>query len=161
MQYKKSPTPTTPIRSNFTGMMDQLKGFDLRHWNRLSIRSVNNNIKVHIEIYGAHVYRPSRYQDCYKKDGGFGNQHAMKQEDIDEEIFKILVCKDLDTYVKTMHLYFKNNSTLYSVVLIQCMGVTENCLEGEGNFEEIDKESDVIKLIKIIKIIFYVYKSKS
>ena len=36
-----------------------------------------------------------------------------------------------------------------------------NRLEGEGIFEEIDKELDAIKLLKLIKIISYAYESKS
>ena len=34
-------------------------------------------------------------------------------------------------------------------------------MEGEGIFEDIDKELDTIKLLKLIKIISYAYKSKS
>ena len=34
-------------------------------------------------------------------------------------------------------------------------------MEGEGIFEDIDKELDTIKLLKLIKIISYTYKYKS
>ena len=41
------------------------------------------------------------------------------------------------------------------------MEVTKNRLEGEENYEDIDGESDVIRLLLLIKRIAYSYESKS
>ena len=41
------------------------------------------------------------------------------------------------------------------------MEVTKNRLEGEENYEDIDGESDVIRLLLLIKSITYSHESKS
>ena len=85
----------------------------------------------------------------------------VKQEGIDDNIAKILLMKELVEYVNRRKLYRQNKSTLYYIVIGKCMEATKNCLEGEGSFEEIDRESDVIKLMDIRKSISYASESKS
>ena len=67
----------------------------------------------------------------------------------------------MDAYVKKRKLYRQNKLTLYSVVIGKCTEATKNQLEVERSFEDIDKDLDVIKLIKLIKSIPYAYESNS
>ena len=57
-------------------------------------------------------------------------------------------------------MYLQKKVALYSVVLRQCTKATENRPKGEGNFDKIDKDSEVIKLLKLNKSISYLYNSK-
>ena len=50
---------------------------------------------------------------------------------------------------------------MYSVALGQCTEAMQNRLEGEETFEDINGESDTIRLLLIIKSIAYSYESKS
>ena len=81
----------------------------------------------------------------------------LKQDDIYEYIVNILIRKDLVTYVNIIQLYHQKKVNLYYVVLGNCMEAMKNRLEGEGSFDDIDKESDLINLINLSKIILYTY----
>ena len=52
----------------------------------------------------------------------------IKQEDIYEDISKILLGKDLDVYVKRRQVYRQNKATLYSVVRRQYTEAIKNYL---------------------------------
>ena len=47
------------------------------------------------------------------------------------------------------------------MALGQYTEATKNCLEGEETYKDIDRESDVIRLLLLIKSITYSYESKS
>ena len=47
---------------------------------------------------------------------------------------------------------------MYSVTLRKCTEAMKNYLEGEESYKNINKESDVIRLLLLIKIIAYPYK---
>ena len=85
----------------------------------------------------------------------------VKQVDIDEDVAKLLLIKFLDALVNRKKLYLRSKAILYSGVLGQCTDATKKLLEGEGIFDDIENESDVIKLLKLIKSISYAYESKS
>ena len=56
-------------------------------------------------------------------------------------------------------MYRQNKSTMYYVVLGQCTEDMNNHLEVKGSLDDIDKESDVIMILNIIKSISYAYES--
>ena len=64
-------------------------------------------------------------------------------------------------YVKIKQLYLQNKVITYYVVLGLCTETMKNRLEGEVICDKINKESDVIKLLKLIKRILYAHESKS
>ena len=81
--------------------------------------------------------------------------------DIEVEVTKLLPGKENDAYVKRSQQYLQNKSKIYSVALGQCTEAMKNRLEGEENYEDINVESDVIRLLLLIKSIAYSYESKS
>lgn len=85
----------------------------------------------------------------------------VKQVDIDEDFAKLLLIKFLEALVNRKKLYLRSKAILYSGVLGQCTDAMKKLLEGEGIFDDIENESDVIKLLKLIKSISYAYESKS
>ena len=81
--------------------------------------------------------------------------------DIEAEVAKLLPGKENDAYVRRSQQYLQNKAKIYSVALGQCTEAMKNRLEGEENYEDINVESDVIRLLLLIKSIAYSYESKS
>ena len=79
------------------------------------------------------------------------------------EVAKLLLGKDIDEYIKRSQQYCQNKEKIYSVALGQCTEAMNNCLKGEETYEDIGGESDIIRLLLLIKIksITYSYESKS
>ena len=75
--------------------------------------------------------------------------------DIDAEVAKLILGKEIDAYVKWSQQYRQNKAKIYSVALGQCTEATKNCLEGKETFEDINGESDAIRLLLLIKSIVY------
>ena len=50
---------------------------------------------------------------------------------------------------------------LYYIVFWQCTEAAKNQLEDDRSFQGTKKQSDAIKSLKLVKIIFYRYESKS
>ena len=75
--------------------------------------------------------------------------------DIDEDVAKLLLGKEIDTYVKRTQKYRQNKAKIYLVALGQCTKAMENILEGEETYKSIIEVSDVIRLLLFIKIISY------
>ena len=80
--------------------------------------------------------------------------------DIDKDMSKLLLVKEINAYVKCDQQYRQNKAKMYSVTLRKCTEAMKNYLEGEESYKNIDKESDVIRLLLLIKSIAYPYKSK-
>ena len=74
---------------------------------------------------------------------------------------KLLIGKEMDAHVKRSHQYHQNKAKIYSLELVQYTEVMKNRLEEEETYKDIDGDSDVIRLLLLIKIIAYSYKSKS
>ena len=83
------------------------------------------------------------------------------RSDTEADVAKPLLGKEIDAYVKRSQQYRQNKANIYSVALGQCTEATNNRLEGEETFEDIDGESDAIRLLLLIKSITYSYESKS
>ena len=81
--------------------------------------------------------------------------------DIDKDMSKLLLVKEINAYVKCDQQYRQNKAKMYSVTLRKCTEAMENYLEGEESYKNIDKESDVIYLLLIIETITYSFDSKS
>ena len=73
----------------------------------------------------------------------------------------LLLGKDVDACVKCSQQYHQNKAKIYSVALGQCTEAMKNRLKGEKTYEDIDGDSDVIRLLLLIKSIAYSYESKS
>ena len=85
----------------------------------------------------------------------------VKQDNIDEDIAKLLLGKDMDVYVNRRQLYCQNKATLSSIVIGKCTEKMNKRLEVKGIFDDTDKDSDVIKILNLIKRISYAYESES
>ena len=81
--------------------------------------------------------------------------------DIDMEVAKLLLGKEIDAYVKRSQQYRQNKAKIYSLDLGQCTEAMKNRLKGEETYEDINGESDIIHLLLLIKSIAYSYESKS
>ena len=73
--------------------------------------------------------------------------------DIEAEVAKLLLGKEIYAYVKQIQQYRQNKAKIYSVDLGQCTEAMKNRLEGEETYEDIDVKSDVICLLLLIKSI--------
>ena len=71
--------------------------------------------------------------------------------DIDMEVAKLLLVKYIDAYVKRSQQYRQNKAKIYSVAMGQCIEDMKNCLEGEETYKDIDGESNVIRLLLLIR----------
>ena len=74
------------------------------------------------------------------------------------EVVKLLLGKEIDAYVKRSQQYHQKKAKIYSVALGQCTEATNNQIEGEETYKDIDGESDFIRLLLLIKIIAYSYE---
>ena len=81
--------------------------------------------------------------------------------DIYEEVTNLLLGKEIDVYVKCSQQYRQNKAKIYSVAMGQCIEDMKNRLEGEETYKDIYGESDVIRLLLLIKSIVYSYYSNS
>eukprot|EP00957_Ditylum_brightwellii_P114160 8703132-Ditylum_brightwellii.AAC.1 len=63
----------------------------------------------------------------------------------------ILAKKEYDIYVKRKATYLNNKTKMYAIIYVQCSEAMRAKLEGEDDFKEAAMESDVIKLLNIIK----------
>ena len=81
--------------------------------------------------------------------------------DIDGEVAKLLLGKDIDTYVNRSQQHHQNKAKIYSVALGQYTEAMKNRLEGKETYEDINGKSDVIRLLILIKSIAYSYDYKS
>ena len=75
---------------------------------------------------------------------------------IREKIFE----KDIEIWSKRESTYRQNKSSMFSVVLGQCSEAMRAKLESETSFKNILNDSDVIKLLELIRNIAFAYKSK-
>ena len=80
--------------------------------------------------------------------------------EINEEVSKLLLGKEFDEYVKRSQQYRQNKAKIYSVTLVQCTEAMKNCLEGEETYEDFNEDSDIIRILLLIKSIAYSYESK-
>ena len=58
--------------------------------------------------------------------------------DVDKEVVKLLLGKDIAAYVKRSQQYHQNKAKIYSVALGQCTEATKNRLKGKDTYKEID-----------------------
>ena len=61
-----------------------------------------------------------------------------KRTDIDEEVSKLLLGKEIDTYVKHIQQYCQNKAKIYSVARGQCTEAMNNRLKGEETCKDIN-----------------------
>ena len=59
--------------------------------------------------------------------------------DIEAEVAKLFLGKEIDPYVKRSQQYRQNKARIYSVALGQCTEATKKRLEGEETYEDIDR----------------------
>ena len=78
-----------------------------------------------------------------------------KRTDIDEEVAKLLLLKDINAYAQSSQQYRPNKANIYSLALRQFTEAINNRLEGVEIYEEIDGESYGILLLLLIKSIAY------
>eukprot|EP00957_Ditylum_brightwellii_P184083 14022120-Ditylum_brightwellii.AAC.1 len=77
-----------------------------------------------------------------------------------EEIAAIITKKENDLYVQRKNVYNGNTANMYAVTYSQCTEAMRAKLESDDDFAEAAVESDVIKLLKIIKKISYKHQSQ-
>ena len=69
------------------------------------------------------------------------------------EVAKLLLGKKIGAYVKRIQKYRQNKAKIYYVALGKCTEAMKNRLEGEETYEDIDGDSDVIRILFLIKSI--------
>ena len=77
------------------------------------------------------------------------------------EVSNIFLGKEIDAYFKRSHQYLQNKAKIHSVALGQCTEAMKNRLEVEETYKDIDAESELIRLLLLIKSIAYLYESES
>ena len=109
--------PTRPTRYNFTGLTEYLKGsiYDFGTISQ-SNRFITTTKSIARYVGRTCIY-PKHIRISIKNLEYATISIPAKQEDIDEDIDKILLGKELDVYVKRRQIYCQNKVTLYSVML--------------------------------------------
>eukprot|EP00957_Ditylum_brightwellii_P191643 14590851-Ditylum_brightwellii.AAC.1 len=72
-------------------------------------------------------------------------------------ITEIILAKEYDLYVKHKAKYLDNKMKMYAIAHGQCSEAMRAKLESKEGYKEAAMESDVIKLLKIIKRISFQY----
>eukprot|EP00957_Ditylum_brightwellii_P003986 303669-Ditylum_brightwellii.AAC.1 len=75
-------------------------------------------------------------------------------------IAEIILAKEYNLFVKHKATYLDNKTKMYAIAYGQYSEAMRAKLEGEEGYKEAAMESDVIKLLKIIKRISYQYQSQ-
>ena len=81
---------------------------------------------------------------------------AITQDKLRVKLYK----KYFEIWSKRESLYRQNKSLSFLVVLGQCSEAMKAKLEAESSFEAVSNNSNVIKLLKLIRNIYFAYKSK-
>eukprot|EP00957_Ditylum_brightwellii_P034404 2609746-Ditylum_brightwellii.AAC.1 len=84
------------------------------------------------------------------------NLKEKKYKDIAEQVLEV----EYDLYVKHIATYNDNKHKMYAVAYSQCSEAMQAKLESDKDYKEAAAESDIIKLLKVIKKISYHYQSQ-
>ena len=151
----KRPAAISPERVAFSDLTEDLKG----HIYDVGMESQANQFtattKALASDAGRKCYDPQEIRiaiEC-QKDVSIPIPIPTPRIDIDREVAKLLLGKDIDTYLKRSQQLYQNKAKLYSMALGQCTEAMNNCLAGEELYEEIYGDSDVIHILQPIKSI--------
>ena len=72
----------------------------------------------------------------------------------------MIYAKQMETYLKRVDEYLRNTTNVYTVILGQCTDVLVAKLEGEDTYDDINRRSDAIDLLKSIREVVFEYKSQ-
>ena len=68
--------------------------------------------------------------------------------------------KKVDEFIKRESIYEQNVQNIYSVILGQCTDAMRAKLESQQNYEQVSEDSDVIKLLRMIRGIAFNFQSQ-
>ena len=156
----KKPAATRPARVTFGGLTEDLKGhiYDMVKGSQADQFTSTN--KALASCAGRKCANPQDLRIAIECQKDVSVPIPTTRTNIDEELKKLLLGKEIDTYNKRSQQYRKNKAKIYSVALRKCTEAMKNCLEGEETYEDIDGESDIVRLLLLIKSIAYSYESK-
>ena len=149
----KNLAATRPARLNFSGLTEELKCHIYDVGTGSQADQFNTTNKALASYAGRKCANPQDIRikiEC-QKDVSIPIPTTIT--DIDEEVEKLLLGKDIDTYVKRSQQHRQNKAKMYSVALGQCTEPMINRLEGEETYEDIYGESDDICLLLLINSI--------
>ena len=157
----KRPAKIRPSRATFNGLTEDLKGHIYDMGTEYQADQFTATTKALDSYAERKCSDPQDIRITIERQKDVVIQIPTSRLYIEAEVAKLLLRKDIDGYVKRSQQYRQNKAKIYSVALGQCTEATKNRLKGEETYEDIDEESDAIRLLLIIKRITYSYESKS
>ena len=156
----KSMAMISPARVTFSGLTEDLKGHIYDAGMGYQADQFTATTKALSSYAGQKCSNPQDIRIAIESQQDASISISTSRTDIDGEVEKLLLGKDINTYAKRSQQYLQNKAKVYSVALEKCTEATRNCLEGKDIYEDIDGDSDVIRILLLIKSITYSYKSK-